>query len=106
MQIELTSVVAPVAATGVTRSGRNRRSVRSLKGPMSVVTNDPVHDVGSDTSVESSVDSEMGSLVSDARSGDRRAFDALVRRTWVGTYSLALRPTGNEDDARDVCQEA
>ena len=106
VQIESTAVVAPVAATDVTRLGRNRRSVRSAKGPMSVVTNEPTRDVASDTSVESSIDSEMGSLVADAQSGDRRAFDAIVRRTWVGTYSLALRLTGNEDDARDVCQEA
>lgn len=49
---------------------------------------------------------EMERLVADARDGDRRAFDALVRRTWVETYSLALRLVGNEDDARDVCQEA
>ena len=106
VQIESTSVVAPVAATDVTRTGRNRRSVRMVKAPMVVVMNESTTDVGIDTSVEMSTDSEMGSLVADARGGDRRAFDALVRRTWVGTYSLALRLTGNEDDARDVCQEA
>lgn len=95
-----------MAATDVTRSGSNRRSVRLVKAPMAVVMNEPTSDVAIGTSVESSTDSEMGSLVADARGGDRRAFDALVRRTWVETYSLALRLTGNEDDARDVCQEA
>ena len=50
--------------------------------------------------------SEMGTLVAEARDGDRSAFDALVRRTWADTYSLAFRLTGNAEDARDVCQEA
>ncbi len=45
-------------------------------------------------------------LVRRARAGDRPAFDALVRRTQDATYSLALRLTGNEDDARDVVQES
>jgi RNA polymerase sigma-70 factor (ECF subfamily) len=49
---------------------------------------------------------EMGTLVAEARDGDRSAFDALVRRTWADTYSLAFRLTGNAEDARDVCQEA
>lgn len=67
-----TSVVAPVAAADVARSGHN----------------------------------EMGALVAEARDGDRGAFDALVRRTWADTYSLAFRLTGNAEDAREVCQEA
>lgn len=45
-------------------------------------------------------------LISAARRGDREAFDALVRRTYVDTYTLAYRLTGNEEDARDVVQEA
>ena len=49
---------------------------------------------------------EMGTLVAEARGGDRNAFDALVRRTWADAYSLAFRLTGNAEDARDVCQEA
>ena len=44
-------------------------------------------------------------LVGAARSGDRRAFDELVRRTFVDTFTLARRLTGNEEDARDVVQE-
>ena len=33
------------------------------------------------------------------------AFDALVRQTYLETYTLAYRLTGNEEDARDVVQE-
>jgi RNA polymerase sigma-70 factor (ECF subfamily) len=43
--------------------------------------------------------------VGEARRGDRSAFDELVRRTYVDTYTLAVRLTGNEEDARDVVQE-
>lgn len=45
-------------------------------------------------------------LVDTAREGSRLAFDELVRRTYVDTYTLALRLTGHEEDARDVVQEA
>ncbi len=45
-------------------------------------------------------------LVDRARKGDRFAFDELVRVTWAGTYTLAYRLTGNEEDALDVTQEA
>ena len=45
-------------------------------------------------------------LIGAARAGDRRAFDELVRRSFVDTYTLARRITGNEEDARDVVQEA
>ncbi len=45
-------------------------------------------------------------LLGAARSGDRQAFDELVRRTFVDTFTLARRLTGNEEDARDVVQEA
>ena len=45
-------------------------------------------------------------LIAAARSGDREAFDELVRRTFVDTFTLARRLTGNDEDARDVVQEA
>jgi RNA polymerase sigma-70 factor (ECF subfamily) len=45
-------------------------------------------------------------LIGAARSGDRHAFDELVRRTFVDTFTLARRLTGNEEDARDVVQES
>jgi RNA polymerase sigma-70 factor, ECF subfamily len=48
---------------------------------------------------------DTAALVDAARDGDRRAFDALVRATYVDTYSLAHRLTGDHDDARDVVQE-
>ena len=45
-------------------------------------------------------------LVNRARQGDQAAFEELVRETYADTYTLALRLTGNEEDARDVVQEA
>ena len=38
--------------------------------------------------------------------GDREAFDQLVRITHGDAYALALRLMGNEEDARDVVQDA
>ena len=48
----------------------------------------------------------MRSLVDAARRGDPDALDALIRATYGGTYTLAYRLTGNEEDARDVVQDA
>jgi RNA polymerase sigma-70 factor (ECF subfamily) len=45
-------------------------------------------------------------LVVAARDGDRGAFEELVRLTSAETYTLAYRLMGDEDDARDVVQEA
>jgi RNA polymerase sigma-70 factor (ECF subfamily) len=47
----------------------------------------------------------VAELVTAARDGDRQAFDELVRATYADTYTLALRLTGNEEDARDVVQD-
>jgi RNA polymerase sigma-70 factor, ECF subfamily len=44
-------------------------------------------------------------LVAAARDGDQGAFEELVRQTYVASYTLAYRLTGNEEDARDVVQE-
>jgi RNA polymerase sigma-70 factor (ECF subfamily) len=49
---------------------------------------------------------DQADLVSAARAGDRGAFDELVRATYADTYTLAYRLTGDEEDARDVVQEA
>ena len=49
---------------------------------------------------------EIASLVAEAKGGDRSAFDALVRHTYLETYTLAYRLTGDEEDARDVVQES
>jgi RNA polymerase sigma-70 factor (ECF subfamily) len=49
---------------------------------------------------------DLDRLVEAARRGERPAFDELVRRTFVETYTLALRLTADEEDARDVVQEA
>jgi len=47
----------------------------------------------------------LAELITRAQSGDRRSFDELVRQTFVDTYTLAMRLTANEEDARDVVQE-
>jgi RNA polymerase sigma-70 factor, ECF subfamily len=52
------------------------------------------------------LEEQLERLVAAAREGDREAFDELVRRTYVDTYTLAVRLTANEEDARDVVQEA
>jgi RNA polymerase sigma-70 factor, ECF subfamily len=49
---------------------------------------------------------DVAELVAAARDGDRSAFDELVRVTYAETYTLASRLTGDEEDARDVVQEA
>src|SRR4030081_3990182 len=49
---------------------------------------------------------EWADLVVAAKAGDRLAFEELVRRTYVDTYTLAMRLTANEEDARDVVQES
>jgi RNA polymerase sigma-70 factor (ECF subfamily) len=49
---------------------------------------------------------DLTGLVTAARAGDRSAFDDLVKATYADMYTLAYRLTGNEEDARDVVQEA
>jgi len=55
---------------------------------------------------DESVSNDLGELVAAAQSGDRTAFDEIVRRTHVDVYTLAVRLMANEEDARDVVQEA
>ena len=49
---------------------------------------------------------DQAQLVTAAKAGDSRAFEELVRATYTDVYALAYRLTGNEEDARDVVQEA
>lgn len=49
---------------------------------------------------------ELAPLVLAAQDGDHGAFEQLVLATASDTYSLAHRLVGNDDDARDVVQEA
>ena len=49
---------------------------------------------------------DLDELVAAAQTGDRAAFEGLVRATHADVYTLALRLTGDEEDARDVTQEA
>lgn len=51
-------------------------------------------------------DQDPADLVVAARDGDPAAFERLVELTHRDTYTLALRLTGNAEDARDVTQEA
>ncbi|MHB1928740.1 MAG: RNA polymerase sigma factor [Acidimicrobiales bacterium] len=50
--------------------------------------------------------SDLTVLVVAAREGDNLALEELVRATYPDAYTLAFRLTGNEEDARDVVQEA
>jgi RNA polymerase sigma-70 factor (ECF subfamily) len=52
------------------------------------------------------VSDDLAALVAAAKAGDRSAFDAVVRATYAEAYTLAYRLTGNEEDAKDVVQEA
>lgn len=45
-------------------------------------------------------------IIVKVRSGDADAFEALVLEHQNKVYSLALRMVGNEEDARDMAQEA
>ena len=46
-----------------------------------------------------------GALVSQARSGDAAAFDALILRHQDRVYNMAYRMLGNREDALDLSQE-
>jgi RNA polymerase sigma-70 factor (ECF subfamily) len=52
------------------------------------------------------VQDELAQLVESAQAGDTGAFEQLVQATYVQTYTLAFRLTSNQEDARDVTQEA
>ncbi|HWJ98361.1 MAG TPA: sigma factor, partial [Acidimicrobiales bacterium] len=45
-------------------------------------------------------------LVAAAKAGDAGSFEELVRRTSADTYTLARRLVSDDDDARDVVQDA
>lgn len=51
-------------------------------------------------------DGDLDGLAAAARAGDRGAFERLVRATYADQFTLALRLTGHEHDARDAVQEA
>jgi RNA polymerase sigma-70 factor, ECF subfamily len=62
--------------------------------------------VASPRGSDPSMTAELADLVALAKEGDQQAFEELVRRTYSDSYTLALRLTGDEDDARDVVQES
>lgn len=45
-------------------------------------------------------------LISRAARGDRQAFDALIETRWARLVRIAARIVGDEEDARDVAQQA
>src|ERR1700730_2954164 len=49
---------------------------------------------------------EAAAVLARARQGDSDAFRVLVERHSRGVFRLALRMTGNEQDAEDVVQES
>lgn len=49
---------------------------------------------------------DLAELVTAAKAGDPEAYRELVRATYADAYTLAYRLTGNEEDARDVVQDA
>ncbi len=69
-----------------------------------VVTDPSSNHSSSNRSKLADLDSDQ--LVGLAVAGDREPFDELVRRTYRDAYGLAFRLTGNEEDARDVVQDA
>jgi RNA polymerase sigma-70 factor, ECF subfamily len=62
--------------------------------------------VASPRGSDPSMTAELADLVALAKEGDQQAFEELVRRTYSDSYTLALRLTCDEDDARDVVQES
>jgi RNA polymerase sigma factor (sigma-70 family) len=50
-------------------------------------------------------DADLEVIVERAKAGDSDALEALVRGMQDQVYRLALRTTGNVEDARDACQE-
>ena len=50
-------------------------------------------------------DDRLGVLIAAARAGDDAAFAELVAATHADTWTLAVRLTGNAEDAADVVQE-
>ena len=52
------------------------------------------------------MDCDERTLIQDARQGDTRAFEVLVRRYDRRVLGLAYEMTGNAEDAQDIYQEA
>ena len=58
------------------------------------------------TNPKSPVPLADGELVTRARAGDRRAFNALVDRNRRSVFGIAWSITGRTEDAEDICQDA
>ena len=64
------------------------------------------HNRGSPKSVRSGPPPDERSLIERSCKGDVHAYDVLVRRYERVMFQLAVRLTGNSDDAADIAQEA
>ena len=81
-------------------------SPRSSRGGRSRGDADPDETLDVDGRSDEGVHDDLADLVDAAREGDDAAFERLVEATYRDTFTLAVRLTGNEEDARDVTQEA
>ncbi|MFN7151678.1 MAG: RNA polymerase sigma factor [Microthrixaceae bacterium] len=81
-------------------------SPRSSRGGSSRGVSDPDVTLDGAEQSDQGVDDDLAELVDAAREGDAAAFERLVEATYRDTFTLAVRLTGNEEDARDVTQEA
>ena len=98
----LNSVPPPVTDEGLSESDLVMTGATS--DPSSVGGSSPE---GPSPEGEASGDAgSLSDLVNRARKGDRTAFEELVKATYVDSYTLAYRLVGDEEDARDVVQEA
>ncbi len=78
-----------------------------VEADLEVDDEDPVRNLsGADTVEAPVIPAEEAALVDRAKAGDVSAFAELVRSTEADVYTLAYRLTGNDDDARDVAQDA
>ena len=64
-----------------------------------------LHEMSMDPAPEQAVEKPESVLVTEAKSGNNTAFEELVNRYERKIYRLALRLTGNAEDAEDVLQE-
>jgi RNA polymerase sigma-70 factor, ECF subfamily len=95
------SVVGP---PGSTEEPVDVAPAPAREGADAVVPPDPARGRAAEPATVTPAD--LRRIVEAARRGDRSAMDELVRLTYDDTYTLAYRLTGNEDDARDVVQDA
>lgn len=88
------------------RTGTDMRRNDNLRPRSGSTATDRNVTSASDPESQPSVDDELAQLVDAARQGSESAFRQLVEATYRDMFTLAIRLTGDEEDARDVTQEA